>query len=162
MTLRGFGVFSFLVALATGVVPPARVTTDELAAARRLLTTASQSPELADLSQKTLQIGTELERTVVEFDKLKTEKVAKNDPRALKVNRTLEDLRARLTALKAQAEKSQAVKGKAAQAEIEANQAATKKAGAQGDDQASRDRRKAGLDAIQKLLDIIHSMKPNI
>lgn len=129
---------------------------ESLTAAKRLLVTARQDPALAGLSQKALQIGTDLERISAELDRLKSLKVGKTDSRYKGLIQALETFRLRLLALQAQAQ---------AQAQSEEGSGQTKQGSTkQSSEQSreSREHRKAALDAIQKFLDIIRGMNPQI
>ena len=113
------------------------------AGAKRQLSMASQSPELADLSQKALRIGTELERISGELDRLKIAKASKQDSRYAGLARRLEDLRLQLITLKTQADKP-------------SRPAKTRADGKSG---GGQDHRRAAQDAMQKMLDLIHSLE---
>jgi hypothetical protein len=148
---------SCLVALTLALAPHMAAAADDLADARRMLTTAKQSRELAGVSNRALQIATELERASSELRRLRAANTGESDPRFRAQTQTLRDLRARLLALQKEAQLDR----RSDQQQKAINRSSDPAASKDTSD-AARDRRKAGLDAIQKLLDIIHGMNPQL
>jgi hypothetical protein len=130
---------------------------EDLAAAKRQLDTASQCSDSAEVAQQTLSIRAELERTTADLEHLQSVKASKTDPRYRNINVKLADLRRRLIALQEETKKS----------EMSGQQKAINKGTTDGAESKCRaeqaaERRRAGLDSIQKLLDIIRGMNPQI